>query len=102
MGRTVPTQIQLLHDEQEAWKTYRRALRKEDQAVFDELWTYARRHATAASMAARPLPFEAHCLSMLIGLGRALHEWERKIDDFSSREKTIRPCEGGRRPTEAI
>lgn len=74
MGRTLPTQIQILRDEADAWKAYRRALRKEDQEAFDMIWSYARRHAAAASMASRSLPFEAHCLSMLVGLQREISE----------------------------
>ncbi len=68
MGRTLPTQIQLLQEAGDEWKHFRRALRKEDQEAFDLVWSYARRHAMAASMASRLLPFEAHCLSMIIGL----------------------------------
>lgn len=74
MGRTLPTQIQLLHQEEDAWKAYRRALRKEDQEAFDQVWAYARFHAMAASMAARLLPFEAHVLSMIIALQREIIE----------------------------
>lgn len=72
MGRTLPTQVQLLRDEESSWQSFRRALRKDDQAAFDDVWAYARRHSTAASMASRPLPYEAHFLSMLVGLKREL------------------------------
>jgi hypothetical protein len=72
MGRTLPTQVQMLRDEEEAWKNFRRALREEDRAAFDVVWSYTRRHAMAASMAARLIPFEAHCMSMLVGLEREL------------------------------
>lgn len=68
MGRTLPTQIQLLHEAQEEWKGFRRALRKEEQDAFDQAWGYARRFSTAASMAERPLPFEAHVMAMLVGI----------------------------------
>jgi len=74
MGRTLPTQIQILREEEEAWKGFRRALRKEDQAAFDDVWSFVRRHAMAASMASRPLPFEAHCLAMIVGLQREIIE----------------------------
>ena len=74
MGRTLPTQINLLQQSEEEWKGFRRALRKEDQAAFDSLWTYARRHAVAASEAQRPLPFDAHLLAMLVGMKRELDE----------------------------
>lgn len=74
MGRTLPTQIQLLHEAEEEWRCFRRALRREDQELFDNLWSYARHHSPAASMAERLLPFEAHCLSMILGLAREIRE----------------------------
>jgi hypothetical protein len=79
MGRTLPTQINLLQQSEEEWKGFRRALRKEDQTAFDELWTYARRHAVAASEAQRPLPFDAHLLGMLVGMKRELDELRCKV-----------------------
>jgi hypothetical protein len=89
MGRTLPTQIQILREEEEAWKNYRRALRKEDQEAFDSVWSLSRRHAKAASMACRLIPVEAHFLSMMVGLQRAL--MDMKYDNFSSREKEPHP-----------
>ncbi len=80
MGRTLPTQIHLLAQAEEEWKGFRRALRKEDQEAFDMLWTYARRHAVAASEAQRPIPFDSHLLSMLIGLKRELDELRCRAD----------------------
>ena len=55
MGRTLRTIIEILHDEEAAWKLYRRTLRKEDQEAFDLLWRYARRHAAPSAMANRPI-----------------------------------------------
>jgi len=72
MGRTLPTQIQLLHEEEQSWKNYRRALRIEDQTAFDKVWAQARRQSAASSMAVRPSPFESYLLSMVIGLQRDL------------------------------
>jgi hypothetical protein len=74
MGRTLPTQIQLLHQEEESWKLFRRALRQEDQRAFDRAWSYARRHSAASSMASRSTPFESYLLSMIIGLMREIEQ----------------------------
>lgn len=79
MGRTLPTQVQLLQQEESAWKEFRRALRKEDQEAFDQLWSYARRHVAACSMACRALPFEAHLFSMAVALQRELQELKQFI-----------------------
>lgn len=86
MGRTLPTQIWLLRQAEEEWKNFRRALRKEDQEAFDMVWSYARRHSVPASMAARTLPFEAHCLSMLVGIQRRLDELEQQIRGLNTKE----------------
>ena len=77
MGRTLPTIVQTLQAEQEAWKLFRRALRKEDQEAFDALWRFARYHAAPASMASRPMPFEAAMMAMLVAVERQLIELEK-------------------------
>jgi hypothetical protein len=66
-----------LRAEEEGWKRFRRALRKEDQEAFDALWRHARFHAAPASMASRPMPFEAAMMGMLVGLQRQLLDVER-------------------------
>jgi len=72
MGRTLPTIVQTLRAEEAGWKLFRRALRREDQEAFDALWRFARYHAAPASMASRPMPFEAAIMAMLVGLEREL------------------------------
>lgn len=69
--------MQTLQAEEEAWKLFRRALRKEDQEAFDALWRFARYHAAPASMASRPMPFEAALMAMLVALERQFLELER-------------------------
>ncbi|MFI5345752.1 MAG: hypothetical protein ACHQ51_05195 [Elusimicrobiota bacterium] len=69
--------MQTLQAEEEAWKLFRRALRKEDQEAFDALWRFARYHAAPASMASRPMPFEAALMAMLVAVERQLLEMER-------------------------
>jgi hypothetical protein len=66
-----------LQAEEDAWKHFRRALRKEDQDAFDALWRFARFHAAPASMASRAMPFEAAVMAMLVALERQLLELER-------------------------
>jgi hypothetical protein len=68
MGRTLPTIVQSLHAEEDLWRDFRRALRKEDRAAWDRLWRYARRHAAPLSMASRPVPMEGIFMAMLLGL----------------------------------
>ncbi len=78
MGRTLPTITMTLDAEREAWKHFRRALRKEDQEAFDALWRFARRHAAPAAMASRPVPFDAALMGMLVGLGRLVLDIEKR------------------------
>ena len=66
MGRTVPPMMMVLEAETARWAKFRRALRKEDQTVLDELFLLARKHVQAASYASDALPFEAILLAMLI------------------------------------
>lgn len=81
MGRTLPTIVQTLQAEEEAWKLFRRALRREDQEAFDALWRYARYHAAPASMASRPMPFEAALMAMLVAMERHLIELDKARRD---------------------
>ena len=77
MGRTLPTIVQTLHAEEERWKGFRRALRKEDQEAFDELWRWARRHVAPASMVPCSVPFEAFLIGMIVGLCREVQELKK-------------------------
>jgi hypothetical protein len=70
--------VQVLQAEEECWKHFRRALRKEDQEAFDALWRFARYHAAPASMASRPMPFEAAMMAMLVALERQLIDLEKE------------------------
>jgi len=66
MGRTLPSANQAWDEEERAWWRFRRALRREDQEVLDELFAAARRHQAAAAYAGHVRPFETLLLSMII------------------------------------
>lgn len=66
MGRTLPTFNTFLQGEIEAWAPFRHALRAEERGAFDRLFTRARRHAAEAAMAARPVPFDALVMAILL------------------------------------
>jgi len=59
---------QVLEQEILEWSKFRRALRKEDQQVFDQLFEKARLHVEAGENASRPWPFETILISMLLHL----------------------------------
>lgn len=66
MGRTLPSATMVFEGEAARWGKFRRALRKEDQEVLDELFREARRHIAAMSYASSPVPMEAVFLAMLL------------------------------------
>jgi hypothetical protein len=77
MGRTLPTVVQLIRAEEEAWKHFRRALRKEDQEAFDELMRLMRRHTAPICMAGRAVPYDAVVMAMLVGAMRAVMDLQQ-------------------------
>lgn len=77
MGRTVPTFNQVLLSELGALQKYRRALRREEQEVFDELMSYARHHVAESAYAGHLNPFEVVLLSVMIEVGKRLKGLER-------------------------
>jgi len=79
MGRTLTTFTQLLQQELDSWRRYRRALRREDQQAFDALFAAARHHAPAGAYLARDTPFEAMLLSMLIEQQKHVTALQQKV-----------------------
>ena len=66
MGRTLKSITQVFLEEEQAFARFRRALRRSDQLVLDDLFTSARQHIAAAAYASHALPFEVFLLSMLL------------------------------------
>lgn len=74
MGRTLPTYNMLILQELEKdeWKRFRRALRKDDQAIFDELFIAPKLHMQAGAYASHARPFETMLICMLLELRKEL------------------------------
>jgi hypothetical protein len=83
---TDPTYGQTLEREIEGWKKFRRALRKEDQQVFDQLFEKARLHIKVGGSASRPWPFEAILISMLLEQEKAVVELRSKIKVYEEKK----------------
>ncbi len=66
MGRTLPSATQLMLQEEAALSRFRRALRRGDQLAFDDLFSAAQKHVSAAAYAAHALPFETFLMAMLL------------------------------------
>ena len=79
MGNVTPTITDILHKEEENLAKFRRALRREDQTVFDDLFTAAYKHRAAAAYAGHLLPFETFLLAMQIEDHKEVMQLREKI-----------------------
>lgn len=66
MGRTLPSITQVFYQEQGALARFRRALRRSDQVILDDLFVSAQKHLAAAAYASHALPMEIFLLAMLL------------------------------------
>ncbi len=89
MGRTVLPFSQVLEQEIQEWRKFRRGLRKEDQQFLDRLFERARLHVQAGVYASRPWPFETILISILIEHEKALVELKEKLKTFGERNHFI-------------
>jgi hypothetical protein len=80
MGRTNPTYRDVLRGFEDRWQPYRRALRHEDQARFDQLLGHARTHADAAGNLNHQSPVVPVLLSIALAQERRLDELEARLD----------------------
>ncbi|MCG3198613.1 MAG: hypothetical protein HUU16_11460 [Candidatus Omnitrophica bacterium] len=85
MGRTIPTFTRYLEEEIETWRDYRRALGREDRETFDRLFRLAKRHIAEASCAARPVPFDALVISILLEQQKEIERLEGRTEELLNR-----------------
>jgi hypothetical protein len=93
MGRTLTTFTQLVQQEIESWRRYRRALRNEDQQALDELFVAARRNSSAGAYLARDTPFEVMLLSMLLEHQKQIQYLSRVVVERDS-HASVPPSHG--------
>jgi len=79
MGRTLATANQLIRDEIAHFNNFRRALRVDDQKLFDAVFAAARQHTAAISLADHALPFESVLLAVLIEQQRRIEQLEARL-----------------------
>jgi len=84
MGRTVPSFRPALEHEIESWKDYKRGLRPEDQKVFDKLMNFARIHADAGSLGARPMLSEILFIAFAIEQEKKIEMLEEKLTELKN------------------
>jgi hypothetical protein len=88
MGKTLPPFSQLIEYERRRWAPFKRALLKEDQAIFDRLFDCAKIHIQAGVMVSRPWPFETIVMAILLEQQKQLEQLEGLLSEFQSRGHT--------------
>ncbi|MDF3818271.1 hypothetical protein P3G55_00080 [Leptospira sp. 96542] len=79
MGRTIsPYSRQILQIE-DSLSEFRRALRKSDKLIFDDLMRNAKLQVQAGVMAAHPYPIDSMLLTMMIELKKEISELKSKM-----------------------
>ena len=89
MGNVTPTITDLLHTEEANLAKFRRALRREDQLVFDDLFVAAYKHRAAASYAGHRLPFETFLLAMQIEDHKEVMSLRRELESLRKQLETL-------------
>lgn len=87
MGRTVPSFRPALEHEIESWKDFKRALRPNEQDILNKLMNFARIHADAGSMSARPMISEVLFMSFAIEQEKRIKALERKVKELQEKLK---------------
>jgi len=85
LGRTVPSFRPALEHEIESWKDFKRALRPEDQKIFHKLMNFARIHADAGSLSARPMLSEVLFFSFAIEQEKKVERLERRVKELEKK-----------------
>ena len=81
MGRTVPTFNTFLQNEEKSWRAFRRNLRStHEKQAFDELFTRARMFTAECTAAARPVPFDAILMGILLSQELEIQELRETIE----------------------
>ena len=79
MGRNNDTFTLVIDRNREAWGKFRRALRKEDQELFDEMWRAPKIHLAAGAFIANEIPLETIFMCMLLEQYKRIKHLERKL-----------------------
>ena len=80
MGRTLPSFMQVILNEQASLARFRRALRHDDQEAFDDLFRMAHYHAAESAYASHALPFEVMLLAMLLEEHKLVSRLQKQIE----------------------
>lgn len=71
---------QILEEEIRGWNEFRRALRKDDQQVFDHFFEKVKCHVEAGKNASKPWPFDIILISILLEQEKESDELRKKME----------------------
>ncbi|MCP4764105.1 MAG: hypothetical protein GY870_20195 [archaeon] len=86
MGRTVPAFRPALEGEISSWDNFKRGLRPEEREIFNTLSGYARIHADAGSLAARPELTQVMFFSMFLEQQKQIESLVKQVDELERKE----------------
>lgn len=84
MGRTNPTYRDTLQAIEERWADFRRALRRQGQPRFDQLFEYARKHADASGLLNHQQPVLPALFSIDLEQEARLDEHEQRLEELEA------------------
>lgn len=80
MGRTIASITQTWQQEEAALKRFKRALRKDDQVLLDELLVLSRLHLAEASYASNLYPLDMYLIAILLEVYKQLKAMQRVLN----------------------
>ena len=86
MGRTIASITQTWQEEEAALNRFKRALRKDDQALLDELLVMSRLHLAEASYASNLYPLDMYIIAILLEVYKQLKATQRELHNADRQE----------------
>lgn len=90
MGRTIASITQTWQEEEAALNRFKRALRKDDQVVLDELLVMSRLHLAEASYASNLYPLDMYLIAILLEVYKQLKATQRQLYDHDRHKDQAR------------
>ena len=79
MGRTIASITQTWQEEEAALNRFKRALRKDDQLLLDELLVLSRLHLAEASYASNLYPLDMYLIAILLEVYKQLKTLQLRL-----------------------
>jgi len=90
MGRTIASITQTWQEEEAALNRFKRALRKDDQILLDELLVMSRLHLAEASYASNLYPLDMYLIAILLEVYKQLKATQRELYNHDQHKEQAR------------